>query len=677
MTAPDLHLIFPPQWSPFQPFLSTPSLKAYLESHGHRVRQSDWNVEFYEYFIDRRRLAKASARLMRYIRELREENEIYRNSAYLALGILSNYETKRSAVDRLRSPACLDRVEDFYESVTALKRLLYAFSVAEPVVEVGTSSLSTARVLRSAAAVDAFCESEEDNPFLPFFRSKIAEIDEVPRYFGISVIGTEQILPSLTLGAALKARFPGVPILVGGSVFSRLLDREDALQPLFGRFFDIVVRYEGEIPADRLLSATDPCGERTPGIAFHENGRIVMTDLAPQLPMEEIPTPDFGDLDLRRYFSPDIVLPLLSARGCYWDKCAFCYHGMIYGDRYRVRDPKAIAADVERLNARHGVTHFALNDEAIPPKLFKTLPAALPRRTYFFTGLYKFERFFRAEHYRDMYEAGFRSLYIGLESASERVQRHMRKNNTRAVMRANLTDADAAGIWNHTFNFFGFPTETEAEAMETAHFLIDNSAIIHSEGTGTFSFEHNAPIAKSPEAFGVSRVVEKTDSILELYYDYEVESGLTQADATRMLERFSEMKRQTGAYRYGGWIPREHLLLLLARHERDALRTKLADLDSRLDEDARWRRDIAWFALQKETGSELRFFVVNTHAGTILETNRDAVLVLEFMPQDVPLKTIVESFPALAPVLTHRAEPVSQPAFGPLTPSSSAAGRAA
>lgn len=652
MRAEDIHLIFPPQWSPFQPFLSTPSLKAYLQLKGFTVRQSDWNIEFYHYFIDRGRLPRAFERLERYVHRLPDKHDAYRNQALFALAILSDFKAKRKLAERLRSADCCTTVEGFHESVTAFKRLLHAFSVAEPIVDVGTSSLSTGRVMESTGSIDQFCHNEEDNPFLPFFRAKVATIENTPRYFGISVIGTEQILPSLTLGACLKARFPGVPILVGGSVFSRLVDRTQTIRHFFDRYFDVIVRYEGEIPLERFLESPHPLVERTPGIAFAQGDEnIILTDLATQLGMEEIPTPDFSNLDLKRYFTPEIVLPILSTRGCYWDKCAFCYHGMIYGDRYRMRAPKALLHDVTVLNAKHGATHFALNDEAIPPKLFEKLPEIFPKRKYHFTGLYKFERFFEPKHYQGMFDIGFRSLYIGLESANERVQRHMKKNNTQAVMLSNLRDAHAAGIWNHTFNFFGFPTETREEAMETAEFLIDHADIIHSEGTGTFSFEHNAPISKHPEKFGVAKVIERNDDVLQLYYDYEVTSGLTQEQASKMVEVFKDMKRDRKAYQYAGWIPREHLLVLLGRHRRDALGRKLAELDAENQTGARWSQNVTWFSLENADGEATRYFVVNARAGTILETNRDAVLLLEFMPKDVPVEAIARNFPVLESVL--------------------------
>ena len=653
MSACDIHLIFPPQWSPFQPFLSTPSLKAYLQAKGFEVRQSDWNVEFYEHFIDRRRLPQAVARLERYVRELPDAQENYRNQAYLALGILADFPRKRALVDRLRSPACVESVEDFHSSVTAFKRLLHSFSVAEPVIEMGASSLTTGRVMASMSSIDAFCADADDNPFLTFFRRKVAAIseNEIPRYFGISIIGGEQILPSLTLGACLKTRFPDVPILVGGSVFSRMVERTDAILHLFDRYFDVVLRYEGERPLEQFLASSNPRAEKTSNIVFAEDGKIVMTPLGNQLPMEAIPTPDFDGLDLEKYFTPEVVLPVLSTRGCYWDKCAFCYHGMIYGDRYRMRAPELFNSDIVELNAKYGVRHFALNDEAIPPKLFEKLPAVIEKRKYYFTGLYKFEKYFEPAHYRGMYDIGFRSLYIGLESANERVQRHMKKNNTKPVMISNLRDAHAAGIWNHTFNFFGFPTETREEAMDTAQFLIEHRDVIHSEGTGTFSFEHNAPISKNAAAFGVSRVIEKSDNVLELYYDYEVTSGLTQQDAADMVQQFAGMKRLNKAYQYSGWIPREHLLVMLSHHHRDSLRRELEILDSDLHAGAHWAENVNWFSMNEPGGAQ-RHFVVNAQAGKILETNRDAVLLLEFLPQDTPAAAIVAQFPVFEPILS-------------------------
>jgi hypothetical protein len=44
-------LIFPPLWIPYRPYLSTPSLSAYLKSNGVTVIQKDFNIEAYDLLI--------------------------------------------------------------------------------------------------------------------------------------------------------------------------------------------------------------------------------------------------------------------------------------------------------------------------------------------------------------------------------------------------------------------------------------------------------------------------------------------------------------------------------------------------------------------------------------------------------------------------------------------------
>ena len=46
-----------------------------------------------------------------------------------------------------------------------------------------------------------------------------------------------------------------------------------------------------------------------------------------------------------------------------------------------------------------------------------------------------------------------------------------------------------------------------------------------------------------------------------------------------------------------------------------------------------------------------RYFVVNAQAGKILETNKDAVVLLTFLPQEMPAAEVAARFPVFAPVL--------------------------
>jgi len=648
-TAADLHIIFPPQWSPFQPFLSSPSLKAYLERRGHRVVLSDWNIEFYHYFIGLNRLALARRRLEHYAAHLENVYDEYRARSVYALAFLENYHLHRSRTARLHDPTILESLNAFRESVASFRNLLGAFSIAEPVIHVETSSLSVNKVLADFETFHKFLFNRRENPFIDFYESLVPDIPS-PRYFGISIIGQEQIVPGLTLGITLKKYHNDIPVIVGGSVFSRLVDRED-IRGLFGLCLDYVCRYEGERPMDIFLRAHNPRTMRTPNLAFLENDKIIRTEIYPPISMEDVPTPDFGDLNLQSYFSPHVVLPLLTTRGCYWGKCAFCYHGMIYQDRYRMRRPERIVDDVEILNDIYGARHFAFNDEAIPPKIFRQLPKVMPRNKFYFTGLYKFEKYFKPSDFQEMYNIGFRSLYVGLESVSERVLKHMRKNTTQAIIIQNLQDAHNSGIWNHTFNFFGFPTETVDEAWETIQFLLTHAGIIHSEGTALFSLEHNTPIHLDPKRYGVTDIISKRNSLFELYYDYHTRTGITADQASLELIRFADEKKRRTLFRNGRWIPREHLLLLLSIFSRNGLREQLDAVENMLVVSHRIGDTLRPFTFEDKRRKVNRHFVAHLVGQRIFETNRDTVVLLECVDPNTDIETLVRAFPALEPFL--------------------------
>ena len=44
-------LLFPPDWYPSEPYLSLPTLTAFLRKAGHEVIQKDVNLEMYDWFL--------------------------------------------------------------------------------------------------------------------------------------------------------------------------------------------------------------------------------------------------------------------------------------------------------------------------------------------------------------------------------------------------------------------------------------------------------------------------------------------------------------------------------------------------------------------------------------------------------------------------------------------------
>jgi hypothetical protein len=181
----DLHVIFPPQWSPFQPFLSTPALKAYLEQHGYRVQQDDWNIAFYRWFVGPERLPRARARLRRYAEALTDEDTIYRAKCLHALAVLEEHEKLLGLMAGLRGGNACGVLSNFKESVDALTSLLDAFSAAEPVIEVGTTSMSNGNVLNSTQSSRSWSSSLITTP-IHLSNSSSARLATSPRHRAIS-----------------------------------------------------------------------------------------------------------------------------------------------------------------------------------------------------------------------------------------------------------------------------------------------------------------------------------------------------------------------------------------------------------------------------------------------------------------------------------------------------------
>ena len=140
-------------------------------------------------------------------------------------------------------------------------------------------------------------------------------------------------------------------------------------------------------------------------------------------------------------------------------------------------------------------------------------------------GCARFETVISGELLETMQRGGCRMILFGLESASEAIMDRMIKGTKVEDMSRILVESAEAGIWNHTFFFFGFPGETLEDAQETVNFLFEHKQYIHSAAMGTFLMERYSPAHRFPQNFGVSKIVEDPDKDLAIYFDYEVESG--------------------------------------------------------------------------------------------------------------------------------------------------------
>lgn len=183
------------------------------------------------------------------------------------------------------------------------------------------------------------------------------------------LVGVTAITPSIYAAEdALKTVRKACPdaVTVLGGVHATFMYKQVLSE---APWIDVIVRGEGEEIFVNLLRAvaegrwpTDRHAIK--GLAFLDGEKIVATQAAPTVKDLDAIDPDWAILDWSKYrYTPlgvRVAIPNL-ARGCPFT-CSFCSQWKFWRD-YRVRDPKRVADEIERLVNDHQVGFFILADE--------------------------------------------------------------------------------------------------------------------------------------------------------------------------------------------------------------------------------------------------------------------------------------------------------------------------
>ncbi len=183
------------------------------------------------------------------------------------------------------------------------------------------------------------------------------------------VVGVTSITPSIYAAEeVLKIAqdvVPGALRMLGG-IHATFMYRQVLTE---APWIDVIVRGEGEEILVALMQAV--AEERWPadrgkikGLAYREGDEIVATQAAPTVKNLDGIDPDWTILEWDKYIyvplGVKVAIPNM-ARGCPFT-CSFCSQWKFWRD-YRVRDPKKVVDEIERLVNDHGVGFFILADE--------------------------------------------------------------------------------------------------------------------------------------------------------------------------------------------------------------------------------------------------------------------------------------------------------------------------
>jgi len=253
-------------------------------------------------------------------------------------------------------------------------------------------------------------------------------------------------------------------------------------------------------------------------IRIDDKVRYIDNGKEPDFHHAETGCPDYSDLPLDQYLSViEIANPmhrlwsdgcwnkLTLAHGCYWHQCAFCDTTLPYIRRYETAPASVLVDRMEQVIAQTGHRGFHFVDEAAPPAVLKAVAKELLKRK---TGIswwtnIRFENAFTEDLCRLLAASGCIAVTGGLEAASDRLLKLMKKGVT-LRQAARVCDRFAkAGIMVHAYLIYGFPTQTAQETVDALEIVRQffYEGLIQSAFWHRFTATIHSDVGKNPRKY--------------------------------------------------------------------------------------------------------------------------------------------------------------------------------
>ena len=340
------------------------------------------------------------------------------------------------------------------------------------------------------AVIDALGEAPLERgtttqPNLIYHGLSIAEIveriDPATDALGISVMFSQQWPHVEDIIRAIHARFPDLPIFIGGEhvagAWQFVLDNCPAVTACaIGEGEETMVELVEYVAGRRDLAEVN-------GIACRIDGRPQRTAPRPRIRnLDEIPRPAWDLFPVDKYHDGGFTygvnlgraMPILATRGCPYS-CTFCSSPAMWTTRYYVRDVADVVDEIASYVDRYAATNVDFYDltAIIKRDWILAFCAELERRGLDIT--YQLPTGTRSEVLdeevlRALYRTGCRNICYAPESGSPKTLARIKKKVKPERILGSIRAANRTGIIVKANLMIGFPDETRGELWETVRF---------------------------------------------------------------------------------------------------------------------------------------------------------------------------------------------------------------
>lgn len=338
---------------------------------------------------------------------------------------------------------------------------------------------------------------------------KMIRLGDLTSYdvIGFSLYGSVNLPISLSIAKVLKEEYDK-KIVFGGP----MITRADCGFILDFDFVDFLVAGDGEEPLLALLryfeNGSKDDIKKHDGIWYKEDGNMHMNSPS-VFPLEEKSLPSFNLKDFELYKKLSVknfgILPYLLTRGCKF-KCAFCNETKGVGFNY-VPLEKAIS-EVEILVKTYKLDsiYFSQTDINNDSDYIRSFSEKIIEKGLnFMWGGNASVLGLNEKTIKTMSKAGCKHLWIGVETASERLRNRMniRKIGDLGEFKETLKLLHTYGIDVHAYYMVGLPHEEYEDFEKTRNFIKETAKYTTTASVNVFYLKEKSLMHMNPNAFGI------------------------------------------------------------------------------------------------------------------------------------------------------------------------------
>ena len=354
----------------------------------------------------------------------------------------------------------------------------------------------------------------------------IKELTDIIKTFNPQLVGfstyQRNILFVLGLAGFIKELNKEIKIALGGPQITFM--PKEALKDM--PMVDYLCRSEGEFT---LLSIAQAIAGGNPfngikGATYRiENEFIDGQPIEGYEDLDQYPSPHL--MNLFDYAPVEEVL-MLASRGCPYN-CIFCYTPQAFKHKIRFHSIERVIEEIKYVIKKgknqfwFADPNFSFKADRVHQLLEEIMRHELPIKMWLETRV----DLVNDRMMKKMKRAGVHTIAYGLESASERVLKIIKKKTSLSQLEKAISLAQKYEIEVEVFSLYGLPGETFAEARQTLEFVRSHGIKIQGNSNAQqMQLYFGSPLTQNYKAYGIKPFPEKRPLYLSIGDRYQTEA---------------------------------------------------------------------------------------------------------------------------------------------------------